>query len=115
MKSSILRSLTVKRLTLGSLFTLLFIGSASWLVPLCLIDGVVGLFGGDMIKTNGVYLHGWQSLISGIIGGPIAAFFLSVFATLFYFPGLWIFSFFRPVSITYLEANTAEQGAAANP
>jgi hypothetical protein len=110
-----LHSLSIKRLTLGSLFTLLFIGSASWLVPLCLIGGIVGLFGGDMIKTNGVYLHGWQSLISGIIGGAIAAFFLSIFATLFYFPGLWIFSFFRPVSITYVKVNTVEQGAAANP
>ena len=82
------RSIHFKRLTFGSLFAIIFTGVGAWLIPLSFISGMAGLFGFDFIESNGVYLHGWKGLISGLIGGPVAAFFMSLITCCFVFPGL---------------------------
>jgi len=108
--------LKVRRITFGSLFTLLFVGMGSWIIPLIFISGIIGFFGGDVLKSDKVYVHGWQALLTGVVGGPLASVIFSFFASCFYYPGLWIYSFFRPLSLTFFKAkDTAEQGAAANP
>jgi hypothetical protein len=42
-----------------------------------------------------------MALASGIVGGPVATFFISLLLSLATFPGLFLYSLLRPIAMDY--------------
>lgn len=102
-----LRTLTIRRIKTGSVFRLLAASMSCSLIPLCILMGILGLFGFDTLNWNNRPLHGVTALVAApFIGVFMAAIFTGVFGLLVAF-GLWLFSKFRPIKIEVLEENSS--------
>lgn len=93
------QTVTITRLTAGSVFKIQFIGLAGVLLPLSLVEGILASFGFDSLVWNGVYLHG----ITALLVGPLLGLALAVMLTLAAAPisclGLWLYSRWRPLRL----------------
>jgi hypothetical protein len=95
-------SVSVERVKAFTLCRLFFLGTASWMFPLSVISGIGTLCGFDSVKVNGEYIHGFKGLSLCILSGVFAPAFFTFIMTLVTWPGLWLYSKFRPMSITYI-------------
>ena len=91
---------SVKRLSVGSIYKLMFIGLTSSLIPLGLVFGVLALLGANTVRWNNEPLHGFSGLFAGPLLGVAIAFFLSAFLGTASALGLWLYSKFRPLSLS---------------
>ena len=91
--------LSLERLSVGSVYKLVLLGSAMSLVPLSLVLGICAFFGLSTISWNGAQVYG----MNGLLLSPVIGALLSVFATAFLgtamVVGLWLFSKVRPLSL----------------
>jgi hypothetical protein len=93
-------TITVRRLSAGAIYKLWFIGMAASLTPLGMVFGVMALFGFDTVAWRGSPVHG----IGGLLGGAFVGVFIALPLTAFFgtasVVGLWLYSKFRPLSLT---------------
>jgi hypothetical protein len=93
-------SIQVQRFSVGSIFKLFAIASASSLVPLSVLMGVFAAFSARTVTWNGEHLVGMTGLlVSPFIGLFLTLLFTAIFGT-FFVIGLWIFSKFRPLKLS---------------
>ncbi|MCZ2496122.1 hypothetical protein GN316_05075 [Xylophilus sp. Kf1] len=94
-------SIRAERLSVKTVYKLVFLGLIGSMVPLGLVVGFFALLGFDMVHLNGRSLHG----IAGLIGGPIISVFVAMLFTAFMGSlivlGLWLYSKFRPITICF--------------
>ena len=89
----------VQRLSMGSLFKLLIIGSSLTFSPICIMFGIMAFFGRPTIAWNNEYVYGLSGLlVSPVIGVMLVAMVSCVigFTTGI---GLWLYSQFKPISL----------------
>lgn len=93
------------RLTLKSLFKLLFIGFLFGIGPFLVLNGLYALItGNDSVVTfNDTRLAGAKGLIGAIIFSPILAFVLSVFSWVVLSFGLWLYSLIGKLNLEFKE------------
>jgi hypothetical protein len=94
----------IKRLTLDTIFRLLFIGFLFSLVPFFIIFGVLSLFGigGTSFTFDNQVISGIPALIySPFIGLFITLIFTAIFGIFISF-GLWLFSKLKPFPVRYI-------------
>ena len=91
---------SVKRLSAGSIYKLAFIGVTTTFIPLGLVFGVLALLGANTVQWNNEPLHGVSGLFAGPVFGVIMALFLSAFLGTASALGLWLYSKFRPLSLS---------------
>lgn len=91
---------SVLRLSAGSIYKLLLVGLLSSFLPVGLLLGVFALFGADTVKWNNEPLHGVTGLVSGPLVGMAVALFFSAFIGTAATLGLWLYSKFRPLSLS---------------
>lgn len=91
-------TLTVRRLGVGTVYKLWFIGMLASMLPLGLLFGVLAAFGYNTVTWNGEPLYG----VAGLVSGPLMGLFLAVRFTLLLGSaaalGLWLYSKLRPSS-----------------
>lgn len=94
----------IRRLRAGTVFKLLWTGNTAFLAPLYLLKGVAGLFGLDVLRSEGSYVHGLEALTTAagfLIAGPLV---FASFAFVPTFTGLWLYSRWRPLVIEFFES-----------
>ena len=99
----------IKRLTTGTVFKLLFIGSACTLIPFSLLMGVLSVFDASTVTWNGRHLTGFSGLLASPLIGAMLALVFSGFFGLCISVGLWVYSYFKPLTLLYWK--TGEQAA----
>jgi len=90
-----------KKISKRSLFKLLLIGFTTGLTVFSLLCGIAAIFGAETIQWNGVYRTGIEGLFYSIFMGPVLGVFFSCVIWLFLVPGLWIYSFFQPLKVSF--------------
>jgi Na+-transporting methylmalonyl-CoA/oxaloacetate decarboxylase beta subunit len=92
-------TITTKKLSTGSIFKLIAIGTICSIVPISIFMGVFALFGANSISWNEKPITGVAGLAaSPFIGLFISLVFTALLGTLVAF-GLWVFSRFRTIQI----------------
>ena len=97
------KKIEVSRLSAGSVYKLLAIGTLCAMVPFCTLMGVLALFGSHTLAWNDEPVTGLSGLLAGpfigaFIGGCAAALWGSVCVL-----GLWVYSRFFSYTITVRE------------
>ncbi len=90
-----------KKISKKSLFKLLFIGFTVGLTIFSLLCGIAAIFGAETVQWNGVYRTGFEGLLYSIFMGPVLGIVFSCVIWLFLVPGLWIYSFFQPLKVSF--------------
>ena len=92
-------TISLQRLSAGSIYKLLFIGLVTSLVPFGVVLGAFAFLGFNTVSWNGAPLHG----TSGLFGGPAVGLFVALLFTALLGSaaalGLWAYSKFRPLSL----------------
>jgi uncharacterized membrane protein YgaE (UPF0421/DUF939 family) len=100
-------TMTVQRLSVGTVYKLWFIGLLVGMAPLGVLSGVLALFGFNTVRWNGQSLHSVFGLIAGpFVGIFVALLFTAILGSVAAF-GLWLYSKFHPLTLT--TKNTASQ------
>lgn len=104
------KKIDISRLSAGSVYKLLAIGSLCSIVPFCTLMGLFALFGYDTLSWNDQPVTG----ISGLLAGPfIGAFIGGCFVALWGSAcvlGLWIYSKFFSYTIAVQEVQADSRG-----
>lgn len=90
-----------KKISKKSLFKILFIGFTTGLTIFSILCGVAAVFGAETIQWNGIYRTGVEGLLYSIFMGPVLGIVFSCVIWLFLVPGLWIYSFFQPLKVSF--------------
>ena len=97
-----MQQLLVWRLSTGTVFKLVGLGLVCSMVPFAFLMGLLAMFGADTLTWNDQPKTGISALlISPFIGVFVAAIFSAIGGCAMSF-GLWAYSMFRPVSLSYL-------------
>ncbi len=96
-----IEQLQITRLRASTLFQIYFIGFICTLYPIAIIFGTAAAFGADTLKRGDVQVHGWKAIVDMIVAPPIFALFFALFWLVFTWPGLWLFSKFRMLPISF--------------
>jgi hypothetical protein len=97
------RSITIRRLRFTSLFKLALLGHATLLAPICVLSGLLSAFGFDVLKSGNGYAHGLSALGSALIASVVIPVTFAILTTLSLWPGLWLFSRFRDITLEVVE------------
>lgn len=103
-----MKQVEVKKVSAGTVYKLFAIGLTVGFLPLFLLFGVLGAFGMEALTWNEQPVTG----IKAIFVGPLMALFMSLMFTAIIGSvcalGLWIFSFFKPLSIEFVVSEKDE-------
>ena len=98
-----MEKLEIKRLSFGSLFKILFIGMLLPIFLFGLACGIAALFGANTVTINNVNVYGIQGLLAGMVIGLILPAIFALLFSLILSIGLWVYSLFKPIVISYKE------------
>ena len=92
---------TAQKISKKSLFKLLFIGFFIGLGSFAIICGIAALFGAETVTWNDEVRTGIEGLLYGLLLAPTLAILFTVLTWLPLVFGLWVYSFIRPIKITF--------------
>lgn len=101
-----------KKISKISLFKLILSGIGSSICVFCILCGFAALFGMSMVQVNGVYRYGFEGMIYGVLIGPVLAVVCSAGIWCFMAFGLWIMSFFKPLTLTFKDTKDVSDNGA---
>jgi hypothetical protein len=93
-------TISARRLSVGSIYKLWFIGLCASMIPIGLLFGVFALFGHGTVRWNNNVMHGFAGLIGAPLMGAFMALLLTGFLGTASALGLWVYSTFRPISLS---------------
>jgi len=96
------RTLSIRRFRTGSIFRIVAAGCFFCLVPLCILMGILALFGLDTLSWNNQPIHGWRGFFAAPFIGLFVAAVFTAFGGVGLSVGLWLYSKFRPLSLRAL-------------
>lgn len=96
-----MKSLTVRKLSTGSIYKLTLLGLVFGFVPLFLLMGVLAAFGMADMTWNEQPVTGFPALLVGPLMGVLLALMFTALIGSVMALGLWIFSLFRPITVEY--------------
>ena len=102
-----MESISIARLTAGSIYRLVLVGLLCGFVPLGVIFGVLGFTGYGTVKWNGEPITGPSALYAGPLISIFLALMLSLFLGSVSVLGLWLFSKFRPFKLMYIPISSS--------
>ena len=89
----------MKRVKASIIYRLMLIGLSIPVLGFCVISGVMGMFGYDMVKWNDQTVHGVLALPVALFSGLFISVLMTVFLGSIICFGLWIYSRFRPLRV----------------
>jgi presenilin-like A22 family membrane protease len=106
-------TLLVSRVRGASLVKLIVLGYVIGSTFITSIFGIAALFGVEILQWNEQYVTGIKGLIASPFIGAVLGLFFGLFAVLFVYIGLKIYSFFRDLTLEYVPSKvTAAPGEA---
>lgn len=104
-----METIKIRRLSIGSVFKINFVGMAAGIIPLILIFSIMAVFGMQTISWNGEPVTGPAALLFG----PLIGLFLATIFTILLSPMIWlgllIFSKLnKPLSISFQDFISGE-------
>jgi hypothetical protein len=105
------RTVTVRRLSTGSIFKIGTAGAFFSLVPFCLLMGVFVLLGYKSVSWSGQPIFGIQGLLMAPLIGVLFAALLAGLGGLAIAFGLRLFSKLRPLTLRLIEDVSADSKA----
>ena len=99
----------VRRISAPTIYKVLFLGSAFSVFPYGALMGVLSLFGLNTVTWNGAHVHGFWGLVTGTLIGVLFVLVLTLAVGSACAIGMWIYSKFEPISITYFSLEEAPQ------
>ena len=84
-----------------SYFKLLFIGLSLGFLVFFMFCGIAALFGAETVKWEETPVTGFPGLLLALAMWPFFSFTFAGFIWCFSIFGLWIYSFIRPLKITF--------------
>ncbi len=96
----------------GSLYKLLLIGISTPLLLFILLCGIASLFDADTVHWGDKPITGIWGLISAVIMYPVSCVMSAAFAWLGIAFGLWIYSRFRKIEITFVDGEVVPEASA---
>lgn len=102
-------SITIRRLTIATVLRLTLLGAVISMVPFFMLMGALSfLFGVSPIELiwDGQPLTGLPALLASPFMGLFFAALTGLILGIGIFAGLWIYSRFRPIDISYLPSET---------
>jgi len=94
-----MEKLEFQRMGAGSVYKLVFTGLACGFIPLCILCGIMALFGLNTVTWNGQSVTGPSALVAApLIGLFLSLLFTALFGSVIAL-GLWVFSKFKPTEI----------------
>lgn len=94
-----MEKLELHRIAAGSIYKLVFTGLLFGLLPLCVLFGIMALFGMSTVTWNDQPVTGPSALVvSPLIGVFLSLLFTAILGSVIAL-GLWVFSKFRPMNI----------------
>ena len=102
---------TSNKISKKSLFKLLFIGLTTSMSIFCILCGVAALFGAQTIEWNGVHRTGVEGLVYSFFMGPLIGLIFSCFMWVFLVTGLWVYSFFKPITMSFKQVSDEQTNA----
>lgn len=101
-----------KKISKKSLFKILFIGLTSGLSFFTILCGIAALFGAETITWNGAHKTGFEGLLYSLFMGPLMGLIFACVMWIFITPGLWLYSFFRPLKVSFKGCENGQTDAA---
>jgi hypothetical protein len=99
----------IYRLSTGSVFKLVTIGTLCSIIPLCLLFGVFAMFGAHTLSWNGQPVTGFTAILAApFIGAFISALFIAFYGSMCAF-GLWAYSRFMTLTIAIKEFSATDR------
>ena len=92
-------TVTIHKLSTGSIFKLIAVGSLCSVIPLSIFFGFFALFGASTITWNNQPITGFTGLAASPFIGLLVSIICTAFLGLLVAFGLWIFSKFSPIQI----------------
>ena len=105
-------NITAKKISKASVFKIYIIGLGLGLFVFFLIMGLSALFGSQTVKFNGESVTGFMGLVVALCMWPIFSVIFAGFMWLISILGLWVYSVFYPITISFKEMdveNDSEQ------
>ena len=96
-----IQQIEIRRLRASTLLRIYFIGSLLTFYPFFIIAGVAAAFGAETLKAGNVQVHGWMAIADALLLPPIFALGFSVFWLVGTWPGLWIYSKFKSMHLSF--------------
>ena len=108
-----MQQIKFKRISTGSIFKIIFVGSWIGSVPIFLVFGLLGAIGFEFVSWNDQYIVGLKSLfVTPIVGLFIATIFGALVGSMASL-GLWIYSMQKPLSL-FCTVVSEEEGKIAD-
>lgn len=94
-------TVSLKKMSAGSIYKILLIGLTCSLVPLGLLNGILAAVGVNLLtlRWNGEAVHGFRAIIISPIFCFILALVLTGIVGSLAWLGLWIYGQFRPLTL----------------
>lgn len=106
-----MESLNIKKLSAGSVYKLIFLGSFAAFVPIFFVLGILAYFDLATVSWNAQAFTGFKAIImSPLMGAFMSLIFTAVFGSIVAF-GLWLYAFIRPMNITYFKVKGEQNEA----
>jgi hypothetical protein len=99
------KTVRIKRIKAGSLFTFVATAIASFFIPLIVFCGVLSLFGFKTIHVNGHPVTGVDGFLASLFMAPLFSIILSIIVWFALYLGVRIRGFFSPATIVYVPAS----------
>jgi len=94
-------NITAKKISKGSVFKIYFLGLAGGFFVLFFIFGVSAIFGAETVKWEEQPITGIMGFIIAMLMWPFFSFFFAGFMWLISILGLWLYSFIKPITISF--------------
>lgn len=107
-----MEQLTFRRISSGSIFKIIFVGSWIGSVPVFLFLSMFAATGAEFMSWNGKYITGLTALVTGPLLGLFMATFFGAFVGSATALGLWIYSKFHTLTL-FVSLETAEMKSEA--
>ena len=93
-----------KKISKRSLFKILFIGTTFGFAVFFIGCGIGALFGLESVHWGDEPVTGVSGLLLAFAMWPFFTFFMTLFIWLFCILGLWLYSFFKPIKVTFKQS-----------
>ena len=104
-----------KRISTGSIFKIIFVGSWIGSIPMFLAFGIFGAIGFEFVSWNGEYVVGPKALLITPVVGLFIATILGAIVGAMASLGLWIYSMRKPLSLFCKPVPEGNREAIADP
>ncbi len=99
--------LEVKKLSAGTVYKLIAIGSVVGFLPLGLLAGILGALDFSTVTWNGQPVVGLSAiLVAPLVMGFMGLFFTGLFGSVTVL-GLWLYSLVKPIKIYYFSEKSS--------